>query len=249
MILKPLPLDNPWKRSAIGFFICNMMLTFMLFVVLDLKGCSTHSIYPISLTVGIITAILMMLGSVFNKIIRVKNYVFILGIFGIFPMLLFCMSPLFAYITVFVKSNRVGLFVISLYVTSAMIWVAMKIREAVAIEKNFDYLASHIFEYNMEKYLDRDNLREFSSLKVNPTANYRFLKSILIPVSFAGYPLQKIINSVGGEAGVLLFLSVISVPLSIYILGRFATGYYIWIYLVGKYERVNNKNLLMKVSL
>lgn len=40
MILNPLPLDNPWKRSSIGFFMFNMVSALMVWIIFDIKDLS-----------------------------------------------------------------------------------------------------------------------------------------------------------------------------------------------------------------
>lgn len=55
------------------------------------------------------------------------------------------------------------------------------------------------------------------------------------------YPIQRLLSDAGGFTAVLLFLSILGTPLSIYILGRITRGAYLWIYKVWQLERRHGK--------
>lgn len=247
MILTPLPLDNPWKRSAIVFFMFNTMSAVMIWIVFDIKGISNEVTEKFLLWNPIASIMMFLRGNFLSGPARVVSFVLILGIFGISPILLFSILPIFSYLVVTSASYEISACVVFSYSVVALTWILIKLKKTSLAEKKFNYLESHIFGCDDRKYLDRNNLIEFSTLEKKPRRKFRFLSSLIIPISFAGYPLQKVLVSLGGESAVLLFLSVMCIPLSIYFMGMIASGYYLWIYSVRKYEKVHNTKLLMKV--
>lgn len=248
MILTPLPLDNPWKRSAIVFFMFNTMSVVMVWIVFDIKGISNEETEQIFLLNPVVSIAIFFLGIFLPASTRVVSFVLILGIFGLFPILLFSMLPIFSYLLVSSSSSTVSTSVIFCYLAIALLWILIKFRATAVMENKFNYLESHIYNCGLLKFLDRSNLMEFSALEKKPKRKYRFMKSLIIPLSCAGYPLQKLLTSIGGESAVLLFLSIMCAPLSIYFMGRIASGYYLWIYSVRRYEKVHNTKLFMKVN-
>lgn len=68
---------------------------------------------------------------------------------------------------------------------------------------------------------------------------------LLVPMA---YPLQRLFSDTGGLPAVLLLLSILSLPLAIYILGRMACGYYLWIHTIRKLERQHGKPVVFEQS-
>jgi hypothetical protein len=68
----------------------------------------------------------------------------------------------------------------------------------------------------------------------------------MVPISILGYPLQRYITDAGGYAATFAFISVLSVPLSVYIAGKIFSGYCLWLYLASKFERENNVKIFLR---
>lgn len=66
---------------------------------------------------------------------------------------------------------------------------------------------------------------------------------LLVPL---GYPLQRLFSDAGGLSAVLLLMAVLALPLALYILGRMACGFYLWIYTIRKLERQHGKPVVFE---
>lgn len=246
MILTPIPLDNPWKRGAIGFLMFNMLSSLMIWIVFDINEVSQKFPEILFFSIPIISAILFFLGIIFPVINRTKFFVLILGLFGILPILFSCVLPFFLYIFISNFSLRVYFFTLGIYTGVAGFWVFLSVKKTAEVERKFNYLKSQIIEKDNKKIINREKLLEFSNLERSPsTKKINLMKSIIIPLSFVVYPLQKLLSSIGGDAAVLGFVSTLSIPLSIYFMGKIASGYYLWVYSISKLEKEYNSKITM----
>lgn len=246
MILTPLPLDNPWKRGAIGFLIFNMSSSLMIWIAFGIKEVSQKFPEVLFFSIPMISAVLFFLGIIFPVINRTKFFVLILGLFGVLPILFSCVLPFFLYIFISDFSLRVYFFTLGIYTGVAAFWVFLSVKKTAEVERKFNYLKSQINEKDNKKIINREKLLEFSNLEKSPsTKKVNLMKSIIIPLSFVGYPLQKLLSSIGGDAAVLGFVSMLSIPLSIYFMGKIASGYYLWVYSISKLEKEYNSKITM----
>ena len=79
---------------------------------------------------------------------------------------------------------------------------------------------------------------------VDKAGGWFFSKLVfLIPLA---YPLQRAFSDAGGAPAVFLLLSVLGMPLAIYILGRMVCGFYFWIYTVWKLEKQHGKPVVFE---
>lgn len=246
MILTPLPLDNPWKRGAIGFLMFNMLSSLMIWIAFDINEVSQKFPEILFFSIPIISASLFFLGIIFPVINRTKFFVLILGLFGILPILFSCVLPFFLYIFISNFSLRVYFFTLGIYTGVAGFWVFLSVKKTAEVERKFNYLKSQIIEKDNKKIINREKLLEFSNLERSPsTKKINLMKSIIIPLSFVVYPLQKLLSSIGGDAAVLGFVSTLSIPLSIYFMGKIASGYYLWVYSISKLEKEYKSKITM----
>lgn len=133
-----------------------------------------------------------------------------------------------------------------MYVLISFFWIYVSIKKTASVEKSCNYLRSQINSDNGKKFIDRENLADFSILeKSHPTKKTNIIKKIIIPLAMLVYPLQKIISGLGGNAAVFGAVSILSVPLSLYIIGKIASGYYLWIHCIGKLEKEYKSNILL----
>lgn len=76
---------------------------------------------------------------------------------------------------------------------------------------------------------------------------HKFGLYLIIGIPLA-YPIQRLLSDTGGTAAVLLLLSILGLPLTIYILGRMTCGAYLWIYKVWQLERQHGKPVVYQVT-
>lgn len=246
MILTQLPLDNPWKRGAIGFFTFNMASTLMMWIAFDIEGFSQEFLIEIFVFIPIISIILFFFGDFFLAVDRVKFFVLILGFFGVLPILFSCILPFFLYILISNFSILANFLLAGSYFFSSTLWIFLSIKNTAKIEKKFDYLRSQISDRGGNKIIKRKYLLDFSNLnKKQRGKKINFIRFVIVPLSFMGYPLQKIISSFGGDTAVLGFVSILAIPLSIYFMGKIASGYYLWIYCISKLEKEYKSKIIL----
>jgi hypothetical protein len=133
---------------------------------------------------------------------------------------------------------------------SAIVWcrycllgLKRRMQERRFIEKEFRIEATHIVMRTPPKTnLDPDLIKP-SSWK-DKTGNWLFPKLVfLVPIT---YPLQRLFSDSGGLAAILLLLSILSLPLAIYIIGRITCGYYLWIRTIRKLECKHGKPVVFE---
>lgn len=244
MILTPIPLDNPWKRCAIAFFIFNTLSILMTWIAFDIKNSSKDFLENFFL-VPMVAVFLFFIGSAFSVTNRAKYFVLIIGVFGMIPILIFSMLPFFLYIYISNFSFNVNFLSFMLYASFCFVWIFHSLKKTSKIEKNYNYLDSQIFERDKKKIIDRSGVLDFSILERKRLKSQGFAKVIIMSVAFSGYPLQKVILALGGNSAVFGFLSILSIPLSIYFMGKMASGYYLWIYSISKYEKKHNSKVML----
>ena len=74
---------------------------------------------------------------------------------------------------------------------------------------------------------------------------HRFGPYLVMGIPLA-YPIQSLLSDAGGTQAVLLLLSILGFPLTLYILGRMTCGAYLWIYKVWQLERLHGKPVVFQ---
>jgi len=247
MIFRTMPLENPWKRSAILFSMFNSLSAMAFWIVYDIVGYDKFLINLFLIIIVCFSFLLFLIGNIFPTIARVKYFVVIMGIFSVMPMLGLCIAPIFLFIILSNYSFLVKFAIISIYACMSIYWIFLKISRAIEIAKKFNYLKGEVIEREKIAYINRDKIKDFSLLRKNTQCNWTMRKIIpkIIPLAFLGYPLQRFITDIGGNSVTFAFMSVLALPLSLYIMGRISVGYYLWIYLIGKFEEVIGKKIYL----
>lgn len=239
MIIRTVPLDNPWKRGAISSFMWNYLTILCFLVVYNITGQENDVIGVLSVCNLIFSLMLYFIGFVNPIVERVKFFVAILGLFCIFPVLIFCVAPFFLFLTLSNFSKTTEALLTLLYVILSVIWCVRSIIQTMRVEKKFSYIARQVKLLDGIACIDRERARDFSRYekrKKNKGATSKLIP-LLLPMIYAGYPLQRLITGTLGHAVFMAFLSILSVPLSFYFMGKMSAGYYLWIYLIGRFER------------
>ena len=213
-------------------------LTAMLaFIILDTAGRPTDLIFEFFVSASVISATLHMVG-VFFIVYRVKHFYLILGALGFFPMLVFFMSP--AVLTTMLVDGMYEwkAFYWAAFCASAIFFSYRSIRKTKALEIQSKYLASEIKLEGSQAYVDRQKMKDLWELaprrEFGPRLN-NFLGTALcfLPSLF---PLQIILFRLDENMHVVVHLSILCVPLAMYLIVKICSGYYLWIHLVDRFE-------------
>lgn len=248
MIIYRALVDNPWKRVVPAFFMFNSFTLLSFFIVFDILGYEKDAIIFVFFIILFLSVVLLLIGYISTGPYRLKFFVLIVGGFGAVPIFLFNMAP-FILCLIFPHGSlflRICIFLLFSFVSAT--WVFFEIRWIRNIFEETRYFEEQIKVCGNISYVDPDKIKDiydFKEKKGNRRV-YAMAIGIIFPLASIGYPLQKLITSISGEFGTLFFISILSVPLSIYFIGRLSSGYYLWIYLIGKFEKEKDTKVIRR---
>lgn len=232
--------SNPLKRAVPAFFLFNMLTLGIIWVALDIVGQKKEIINSFLILIPIFSIVLFFVGSIAHNIFRVKYFVLIMGIFGVMPIFTACLSPFVAFLIIAKYSSFSKVVAACFYLFSLILSAFINARNLKLLEEKVGYLDRQINSRNSKYYfIDRKKMKEISFF-MKKRSIFRICGEIipgLLPIAVLGYPLQRLITDVGGHATTMAFLSIISVPLSLYMAGRIAGGYMLWVYLINCHEK------------
>lgn len=247
MIIRSTPLGSPWKRGAGAFLICNSLSIFFVWMAFDISGHSENFTGLLWVTVLVCSAITYLLGMIFD-VTRLKYVVFILGVFVALPIFILSSISFFVFIEISKYGEETKAIFALIYMGAIFLWGYVSFLKIIKLEKEAKYLEDGILVDGSNAYFSPDNYPEITECG-RPSSRKFTMKqifSITAPVSLLGYPLQRYITDAGGFAATFAFISVLSVPLSIYFAGRIFSGYGLWIYLGNKFEKENKVKIFLR---
>lgn len=250
MIIRSSPLGSPWKRGAAAFFMFNSLSIFMIWMISEIVRRPQENMGGIMLVITVFSGVLYLCGAIF-KVRRLKYVILILGVFVAGPMLIFngLIFFLFMELANYDSGRRILLSIF--YVAAILSWGIFKAGEIIRLEKKFSYFEAELDVQESIAYFSQDDAQDLSNLKkrskTGETVNKK-IASILMPMVFLGYPLQRVLADTGGDAAVFAFMAILSVPLSIYIAGKMFSGYFLWVHLGGKFEKKFNAQIFLRES-
>jgi hypothetical protein len=230
-------LDNTWKRAAIGSFIGYGLTAMLAFISLNTAGRPTDLILEFFVSALAISATLHMFG-VFFVVYRVKYFYLILGALGFFPMLVFFVTP--AVLTTMLVDGMYAwkAFYWAAFFSSAIFLSYRSIRKTKALEIQYKYLASEIKLEGSQAYVDRQNMKDLWELAPRREFGPRLNKFLGTALCFLPslFPLQIILFRMDENLHVVVHMSILCIPLSMYLIVKICSGYYLWIHLVERFE-------------
>lgn len=247
MIIQAAALGSPWKRGAAAFLICNSLSIFFIWMAFDIAGKPEKFTGWLWLAVLTISAIAYLFGLIF-QVARLKYVTLILGFFVAVPIFLLSSVSFFVFFALSEYYWSTKITMAAIYIGVILIWGIINFSKIVKLEKQEKYLAGGVFIENSNAYFSPDNYHELSDHSSAPQEKFTMKKifSITFPISLLGFPLQRYITDTGGHAATFAFISVLSVPLSVYIAGKIFSGYCLWIYLGGEFERKNGVRIFLR---
>ena len=247
MIIRSTPLGSPWKRGAGAFFICNSLSIFFIWMAFDITRKPENFTGGLWLAVVACSAVAYVFGMIFH-VTRLKYVVLILGLLGAIPLFILSSISFFVFVELAQYGSLAKLILVLTYFGIIVLWGGLSFIKTMKLEKEANYLTSGIFIDNPDAYFSPDDypdLYEFNKAgSKNLTAKQIF--SVTAPVSLLGYPLQRYITDAGGYAATFAFISVLSVPLSIYFAGKIFSGYCLWIHLGNRFEKKNKVKIFLR---
>lgn len=231
---------NPWKRSVPAFFMFNMLTLIVAWIALDIIGEEQYIINYLFLVISVISAVLFLIGYFIGEVRRVKYFTLILGIVGITPILISSFIPFIAFLVISKFLLFLKILAGSTYFVALIFSALTSARDIKITEEEVDYLHKQIRPCSGNNFcVDIKNMEDIGSFpkKISIEKSREKIIPKLLPIAVLGYPLQKLVTDVGGHATTMAFLSVMSIPLSLYIVARVAAGYTLWIYLIDRREK------------
>lgn len=247
MIIRSTPLGSPWKRGAGAFLICNSLSIFFIWMAFDISGRQENFTGLLWLALLACSAIIYLLGMIFN-VTRLKYVVLILGLFVGVPIFILSSISFFVFVEISKYGEDTKVMLTLTYIGVIFFWGFMSFFKTVNLEEKTKYLKNGIFIDDSNAYFTPDDYPEITDFGKPISKNFTMKKifSITFPVSLLGYPLQRYITDAGGFAATFAFISVLSVPLSIYFAGKIFSGYGLWIYRGNRFEKENKVKIFLR---
>jgi hypothetical protein len=245
MIFQSYPPASPWTRGAIIFFIFNSLSIFSVWMVFDIAEKPQNSTGPIWLGVAGVSFGLYLLG-VFSPVPRLRYAILILGVFVALPGLVFFTVPLFLFMELAKIESGIKLSVFSVYVSLMCAWCTFQAKKIIALERKYDYLRSNFILRRSIGFFYPYAADVLGHGEASTNLTRGKILSIITPITFLGYPMQRLIADAGGAVGVFGVITVLSLPLAVYIAGKISAGYFLWVHLVGNFEKENNVKIFLR---
>lgn len=162
---------------------------------------------------------------------------------GLFAVLVFAASLSLAYLIVAPESIRPHLWGSIIIATVLWCWISLSGYQQRIKDRRF---IEHEFSFEEEHIVVRQPIK--TSLDPEPVSNkttfgrlyHRFGPYLVMGIPLA-YPIQSLLSDAGGTPAVLLLLSILGLPLALYVVGRMTCGAYLWVYKVWQLERLHGK--------
>lgn len=247
MIMHSNPSGGPWKRASCGFFLFNSLTLFMLWMVFEIvkkpqefTGWTWWAVLLISIILYIFEMTL--------PVKRLKYVIFILGIFVALPVFVFFAVPVFMFFELSRMDDGNKFIVLVFYSLPILAWSVFQSIQISRARYRENYFENEVFIQGENGYFDADNANDLGDPKKSHVKSLsgksRFsLTFFLVSIT---YPLQRYLSAIGGDASVFLVMTILSLPLLIYISGKICSGYVLWIYMAGKFEKKNKVMIFLK---
>lgn len=160
------PLDaNPWKRAIPAFLMCNILTLLVMWMAFDIAGVERNVINYLLMIVPVFSIILIFVGIIFNQVRRIKYFVLILGIFGLSPIFISCLTPFIAFLIICKCYLSIKIFGFAIYFLALILSALINAKNMKIIGKNIDYLGKQI-STSAENfaYIDPKKMREIDFL-------------------------------------------------------------------------------------
>jgi len=241
------PLPTLLRASSIAWLIGLGLPSFLLYVLKE-EGFASEVLWRMCLAGGVIAATSLFLLSFMWKRAptSVASSWLLAGVLAFVPILLSTSAMALLYLVTLPPASATATGSLVLAVSLYWCWRSIAKLKVRLEDRRF-------FEKEFTIEVDRIVVRYPAKTDLGPSPEYsdtvgrRLLNWIgprlvvLIPLA---YPIQRLLSDASGLPAVLLFLSVLSVPLAIYILGRMACGAYLWIYRVRRIEQQVGKRVV-----
>ena len=250
MIIRSSPVGSPWKRGALAFFMFNSFSIFLIWMISEIVHRPQENMGLLMLVMSLISGILYLCSLVF-EVKRLKYVILILGIFVVGPMLIFNGLIFFLFMELANYDLERKVLLSGLYFCAILSWGIFQGLEIIKLQKKFSYFETELEVQESIAYFSQDEALDLSELKKKNEMSETVTKkisSLLMPLVFLGYPLQRVLAETGGDVAVFAFMAILSVPLSIYIAGKMFSGYFLWIYLGGKFEKELKAKIFLRES-
>lgn len=251
MIIRYAPIDNPWHRAAAGWFLAFFLAGCLAFPAFDEFGYEVDEL-SLLIWIGVLGSLLFYIaGKVEPKTpVRVLRFIAVVGLFAVLPMIL---VTSFGGMAFFVLTTKVSVWVLlvrTAYVVCVLAWPAYALRrlrirlsKTRFIEKEFRLAEAGIMLSRSPKtkieetYISGNSMVRRAIHRAAPFVGLFLLM---------GYPIQRLLTDAGGVPAAMLFLSIFLIPWSVYAIGQFVCGTYLWFYCVLKLERQCGKPVLFE---
>ncbi|WP_177196909.1 hypothetical protein [Duganella sp. CF517] len=192
-----------------------------------------------------ISILLYFLG-VFFEVRGLRCSILILGIFVALPGLIFCTVPLFLFMELAKIRSEIKISILFSYTFLLCAWCLFQARKIIYLEGKHEYLKKNVrvrgaigffYPYSAGMLCEEGGGKSVGKRRILP---------IIVPIIFFGYPAQRLIADVGGSVGFFGVIAVLTIPMALYLAGKISAGYFLWVYLVGNFEKKSSIKIFLR---
>lgn len=249
MIIQHSGSDNPWHRAAAGWLVGTMSLMLMAYVTLDESNVQTYSLTLSAFIAVGVPALLYAIGTFRPKKYKLTTYAAVLGTFAYGPILTALLAPLYFLILIYPFTMHEVSAIVGGTALIASVATCVAVRSLRWSLANSRFIDKQFVEGAHLIFVRRDTIIELPRkpglLSEHFGTRLRNLFSNTIYLLPLAYFAQRMASDAAGAAGVLMLISVLSVPLAIHVLSQLVRGYYLWIHVVRGIERTRGKSVIV----
>ena len=229
-------------------FLCLGLIGVTSLAALDISGRPTDVPLALLAASPIAGTLLYAIGALV-KVTRLKYFVLILGVFLFFPLSMFWITPIVLLTILIDCSLYLKAFWWGVFGLVTVLLIYRDISATRKVESECQYLAHEIEVDAGGAFINRDTVTSFDELPQRDVLNPRLQKLLaaaifVMPVII--YPIQKSILGLEGAQDTMAYISSLATPLAIYSLVKMCSGYYVWVYLIGRYESATGHRVLLR---
>jgi hypothetical protein len=214
----------------------------MVFDIVEKPQNFTGSLWLIIVAISIV---LYLLGRFF-EVQRLRYSIIILGIFVALPGLVFCTVPLFLFMELAKIRSELKISISISYIFLLGFWCFFQARKIIFLERKYDYLGKNVRVRGVIGFFYPYSAGMLCEGNDGERIGKRRVFQIITPIIFFGYPAQRLIADVGGSVGFFGVIAVLTIPMAVYLAGKISAGYFLWVHLVGNFEKKNSVKIFLR---
>lgn len=245
MLIRKAPLGNVWMRGCAVWAVVIFMINIIVWPQWIDRGFSTGGLKWLLWAFPFLVAPLYLCGRFFAESDRVVIFSIQFGCLLALPIFLLTLTPLLV-VNIFMTDRSDQFLLMTFFCLCCALAVCRKFKKInYKLEAN-NYFSKEVKRESGRYFIDREKAKDFCAGKVVERSKWMdaWVPAVL-SLTPIGYPLQRAMADIGGGASVMLFVTILTVPVSIYSVSEICGGFRLWCIELREFERKNNIKVLM----